>query len=538
MITVFQSSRAFAQYEALKKRHELILWFALLALAALVRFGPVPAGLPYISYVDEGYVLHPAMEILKARSFDSTRFTYPPLTSYLTIAAAAAYGPIYRLVHHRSLRNDLPRHEDFQTALGENYDLITPPEIIWLGRGIVACLSLGVVVLAGALGKRAGGERVGFLAMLFAALCPALVSRGSIAIIDATAAFFVLLALYFCERLRAASHWWYAGLGGIAAGLAFGAKYTVGVVFAAVLLTIATLAIDRKSKGLVALAAIVGLVIGIFCGVPAAVLHPAKIVNELRTQAAFYQSIQSEQTYAGAALSASELGIPLIIAGIAGLLWMLGKRKTRLEASTWLVFAALLLALIIWPRFQPFRNVLSLVPFFCIGAAFFFDQIWIHFQQRRIKIPALVAVAGLLLFTAPLAWFTGLYLKARLGHVDSRVRAVDWLRQHVSPETTVLGLRELAILPAEWQRVPAKTKVVSWFEAADLLRQERFDYLVTGEFDLRYATDAARWKEYQERWRGLVAELPQEAEFGVVVTPVVPYLWRTNDERIVIRKPL
>jgi hypothetical protein len=101
----------------------------------------------------------------------------------------------------------------------------------------------------------------------------------------------------------------------------------------------------------------------------------------------------------------------------------------------------------------------------------------------------------------------------------------------------VLGIRELAILPTEWRRLGAKTTIVPWFEAADLLRQQRFDYLVTGDFDLRHATDAARWKEYHERWLGLVTALPREAEFGVVVTPVVPYLWRTNDERVVIRKP-
>jgi hypothetical protein len=31
-----------------------------------------------------------------------------------------------------------------------------------------------------------------------------------------------------------------------------------------------------------------------------------------------------------------------------------------------------------------------------------------------------------------------------------------------------------------------------------------------------------------------VSALPVQAEFGQVVTPVMPYLWRTNDERILI----
>jgi hypothetical protein len=31
-----------------------------------------------------------------------------------------------------------------------------------------------------------------------------------------------------------------------------------------------------------------------------------------------------------------------------------------------------------------------------------------------------------------------------------------------------------------------------------------------------------------------VSNMAVEADFGQVVTPVVPYLWRTNDERILI----
>jgi hypothetical protein len=80
--------------------------------------------------------------------------------------------------------------------------------------------------------------------------------------------------------------------------------------------------------------------------------------------------------------------------------------------------------------------------------------------------------------------------------------------------------------------------VVSWFEASDLLEREQFDYLVTGEFNLHYASEPDQWSAYLARWREKTAPLPVQAGFGSVVTPVVPYLWRTNDERILIlRKP-
>jgi 4-amino-4-deoxy-L-arabinose transferase-like glycosyltransferase len=542
IFNLFQWPLALAQYEALNRRHESIIWLTLLAVAAVLRFAPVGAGLPYISYIDEGHVLHPAIEILRGGAFDSSRFTYPPLTSYLTIAAAGAYAPIYRLLHHHRLRQDLSRTEDLHNELGDNYDLITPPEIILLGRLAVACLSIGTVILAGAIARRLGGARAALLALLFTSICPALISRGSIAIIDTTAAFFAVTTVYFCQQLRMArsenerAMWRNAGLAGFAAGLAFGAKYTVGLVFVAVIITIATLPVTMKTKGLVALIASAGLIGGIFCGVPAAVLHPDKIIAELRAQAGFYQTIRSEQTYWGAALSSAEVGIPLLIAGLAGMGWMLSKLATRNAVLSWLAFAVLLVGAVAWPSFQPFRNLLSVVPLLCVAAALLFDQVWLWVERRRLRYGNFIVVVTIAVFTFPLAWSSATYLRVRLSRTDSRIQAIDWLEQHAGKGATVLGIRELAILPAEWRRIPADKLVVPWFQAADVLQQQTFDYVVTGDFDLRYATDPARWSAYRKQWINQVSGMPAQAQFGNVSTPVMPYLWRTNDERVVILK--
>jgi 4-amino-4-deoxy-L-arabinose transferase-like glycosyltransferase len=526
------------QDEALTKRHEFFLWLALLILAALLRFGPVGAGLPYINYIDEGHVLHPAIELLQARSFDSTRFTYPPLTSYLTIVAAKGYSPIYRLVHHRRLKDDLPRSEEFHTALGDNYDLIAPPEIVVLGRLVVASLSVGTVLVAGALARSIAGARAGLVAMLFAAFSPALVSRSSIAIIDTAAAFFAMVTLYFCQRLRVAAIaketllWREAALAGVAAGLAFGGKYTVGLVFVAVIATIGTLRRPLTSKAALSGAAGAGLVMGIFFGVPAALLHPAKIIAELRSQAAFYQSIRSDHGFLSAALLPSEIGLPLLLAGLAGFGLMLLKRETRSVVFTWLVFVAALAFAVTWPSFHPFRNLLPVVPLLCIAAAFLFEQAVRRFDRR---VTATIVAA--LLFTASFGWASVRYVHTRFSRVDSRVLALDWLQRHATKDTNILAVRELAILPGEWKRIPGHAVVVPWSEAADLLQRQRFDYVVTGDWDLRFLPDPDRWSAYRERWATLVAPMPEQASFGVIPAPVVPYLWRTNDERVFILKP-
>ena len=527
------------------KRKESTLWLALVVLAALLRLIPIGSGLPYIDYVDEGHVLHPVIGILKAKSFDSSIYTYPPLTSYLVVAAIKAYSPVYRLVHQRELKDDLPADQDLKTSLGDRYDLITPPEIIWLGRLVVACLSIGTVLLAGALAKLLGGPRAGLLAMLFTALCPALVSRGSNLALDPTGTFFVMAALYYCQCLRIAAAaannaaiWRNAALAGIASGLAFGGKFTAGAVFVAVLFTIVTLPIAWKARPMLILLAGAGLLVGVFCGVPAAILHPKKIIGELSYITSFYQTIRSEHGYWQAAFSAAEIGGPLMIAGLAGMIWMLWNRATRKVAVSWTAFAFLLYLGFASSSFKPFRNLLPLVPLLCVAGGLL--CVWLaEYLKSRVQRPLISSglFAGMILVIAlSLAWPSAGHLQWRMQRVDARVRAIDWLRQHATNEQTVLGIRELAILPAEWKRVAAQTTIVSWFEAADLLQQQRFDYIMTGEFDLRYAPNPNVWSEYRDHWKDKTSPLPVEASFGEVSTPVVPYLWRTNDERILILK--
>ena len=525
------------------KRKESTLWLALVVLAALLRLVPISSGLPYIDYVDEGHILHPAIGILKARSFDSSIYTYPPLTSYLVVGVIKAYSPIYRIAHQRELRADLPADQDLKTSLGDRYDLITPPEIIWLGRLVIACLSIGAVLLAGALAKLLGGPRAGLLAMLFTALCPSLVSRGSNLALDPTGTFFVLAALYFCQRLRLAAAmahnaamWRNVALAAIASGLAFGGKFTAGAVFVALLVTIVTLPITWKTRTILFVIAGAGLFAGVFCGVPAAVLHPAKIIGELRYITTFYQTIRSDHGYWRSAFSAAEMGVPLMLAGLAGMAWMLWHRSTRNVAVSWIAFALLLLAGFASSSFKPFRNFLPLIPPLCIAAALLCA--WLGDYLKRLvqsqRIASGLIAALILLITFSLAWSSARHLQWRMRRVDARVRAIDWLQQRTTKDQTVLGLRELSILPAEWKRVAAKTTVVSWFEAADLLERQGFDYIVAGEFDLRYAPDPNAWSAYRDRWNTKASPLPAEATFGEVATPVVPYLWRTNEERILI----
>jgi hypothetical protein len=81
---------------------------------------------------------------------------------------------------------------------------------------------------------------------------------------------------------------------------------------------------------------------------------------------------------------------------------------------------------------------------------------------------------------------------------------------------------------------PGHGNLASCFEAADLLETGRFDYVVTGEFDPRHAADPGRAAASLARSTQATAQFPVTTEFGTGPAFVVPYVWRTNDERIVI----
>lgn len=152
--------------------------------------------------------------------------------------------------------------------------------------------------------------------MLITAVCPALVARASNVIVDTFATFFVLLALYFCERvrfpLRPNNSWngTNAAAAGLAAGLAFASKYTAVGVFVAVLTVICTLSTTRSSRALFSLLASAGLLVAIGIAAPATILKLRNVGHDVAVTAGNYGMINSSPGYFGQAISAFELGWP------------------------------------------------------------------------------------------------------------------------------------------------------------------------------------------------------------------------------------
>lgn len=521
----------------LTRRNESILWLILLFVAAFLRLAPIGASLPYIDYVDEGYALHQSIHLLNQRTLDTGWYGYPSLPAYLNAAALIAWNPVYRNVHGHSFRNDLPREEDAQTVSGYNYDLIAPPELILAGRLIAAVLSIGTVVLAGAIAFRLRGRLAASLALFFAALSPALVLRGSNVIVDTFATFFVLLALWFCERFQSNGQRTalFAAAAGFAAGLAFSSKYTTGAVFIAVLFRVWMLPVTKAARLRLSLVGTGGLFLAILAAAPATLFHWRAVWHDVAVTVGNYRMTKSSPGYFGQAVAAEELGWLLAVAGMVGIVVMLRERPTRPAAVGWLLFAIALLAIFLGKPFQPFRNLLPLAPLLCVSAAIAFSQLVEFTRTSRSRL--VVAIVLIAATVATNIWAAVPLIRSRMGHRDSRLQAIEWLRERAPKNARVLVIRELAILPGEWKRIGVDASVVSLCEAPQALQAGPFDYVVTGDFDARYAPDRNTGLACVERWKEKSASFSAAAEFDSGPVFVIPYVWRTNDERVLILKP-
>jgi predicted membrane-bound mannosyltransferase len=278
-----------------------------------------------------------------------------------------------------------------------------------------------------------------------------------------------------------------------------------------------------------------GVILGISLGAPMTFLKPITVWRDVVANVRAYGQIHSPEGYLRQATSTLELDMPLLIAGLIGFILMLRQAKTRAVALGWICFAILLIASFMGQSFRPFRSFLPLVPPLCIAAAIAFSELvnWARRGAHRwLRVGITLALLGGCVVSPGYSSFQ--QARQRMAHQNSRIQAIAWLQQLAGKEKTVLAIRELMILPTEWKRIAASSTVIPWFEAMELLQRQRFDYIVTGEFDLRYASDPNAWAAYRDRWQKRLAILPVQADFGQIATPVVPYLWRTNDERILI----
>jgi hypothetical protein len=456
--------------------------FAVLLLAIAVRLPALPAGLPYMSYVDEGHVLHHVLHLLVKRTWEPDNYSYGSLPFYVIAGTALAWSPFYAALHGHPLARDL------SPSPYSYYDIVEPVDVLVIGRLVTLVFSLGVVALTGLLAWRLAGPPAGLFAAWLAALVPALVARSAIVNINPMVAFFVLAALFFAEGAREGSRPRRdAALAGAMTGLAAATKYPALLVCLPVALAVLLAQVSWAEKLRRLLLAGGAAIAALFLAMPAMALRPANVMAAAHEMAETYGTQEFGEYWYQAVhraewdlpLEHPEVGIVFLVLAAAGLAVALPDRPWSRSAWGWLLFAAATGLLVAPYKFRAFRNLLPLVPIGCVLAALFYAGLRRRLSPlvRPVFLDLAAAVLPVLLF-APAVYQ---YSVAQFRLEDSRTTALHWLAHHAQPDERILFAEELAFLPSRVDSLPNETAVRPWEKAWDRVWSRRFHYLVLGE---------------------------------------------------------
>jgi hypothetical protein len=501
---------------------------ALLIVAVAVRLPALPAGLPYMSYVDEGHVLHHTLHLLSEHTWDPNFYFYGSLTYYLVAGAAVVWSPGYAAIHGHPLADDL------SPSPPSYYDILEPVDLVVIGRLVTLVFSLGAVVLTGLLARRLAGPAAGLFAAWLAALVPALVVRSTIVNVNPLVAFFVLTALFFAEGAREGRHGRRdAILAGAMTGLAAATKYPAVLVCLPVALAVLLSVAPWKEKLRRLLLAGGAAVASLVLTMPAVVLRTAKVLADIQASSQFYGSLKMDSFWSQAVRRAEwdlpfehpEVGIVFLILSAAGLALALWDREWRRPAWGWSLFAVATVVVAMLYPFRPFRNLLALVPLGCVLAALFYASLR-RLLSRPLGLDLAAAILPLALFAPALYQYSVSQFRLE----DTREKALHWLAHHARPEDRILFAEELAFLPGRVDRLPNETAVRPWEKAWNRVWSRRFHYLVLGEIT---APDGHLWiLPSMREW--ILQNYRLEATFGSAPSAAKPGNFKGNEQLIYI----
>ena len=187
-------------------------------------------------------------------------------------------------------------------------------------------------------------------------------------------------------------------------------------------------------------------------------VKPITVWRDILGNIRAYAEIPSSEGYFHQAISMSELGLPLLLVGLAGIILMLRRKETRGVTLGWFCFAALLIASFIGKSFRPFRSFLPLIAPLCIAAAIALSFLIDWARRGPHSWRAWPAAALITLCIGSLGFSSFQQVHRRMVHKDTRIQAIDWLQKNAAKEKNVLGIHRDHFLigmlaPALWWNV-------------------------------------------------------------------------------------
>lgn len=403
-------------------RLEVWLLAATLAVAAVVRFRGIAFGLPHTECrPDERQLVNLATRIA-AGDLNPHYFIWPSLQMYVLAA--------------------LYRTESLFRYFAGTPDLSIPARYL-TARALSAVLGTASVYLVWRIAKRLGHEATALVAAVLLAVAFLHVRDSHFGMMDVPMTFGVLTAILVLAG---------AGLDarrmvlyGAAAGLSTSVKYSAILLTVPALSAIATDTVStrRLARPLLLTVAFGAATCAAFLiGTPYALLDSEAFLSGTRALTEHVATghvheghtiaLQDAGRYYLATVLPAAAGLPVLIAGGAGLL-LLAVRRRR-DGLALALFVFVWLGVVATGQTVFARYVIPVVPFLCLGAA---EAVrWI--AQLEVKAPIRIALIllSLAVMVSPPVRQT-IWLDQLLARRDSRLVARDWVEQHIAPGSAI-----------------------------------------------------------------------------------------------------
>jgi len=363
-------------------------------VAALLGGWGIGFGLPFAFRPDEELFTGRAVQMALEHSLDPHFYIYPPLGLYVFAFAEWVLGLL------------APSQLGPTTTVDPSWE--------YLAARLVSVLAFATAtVLIGLIGRSAYSAAAGVVAAAAFAVAPLVVQNAHFGRVDVLALALMTLAMWIGGRAQSRAGW---AIAGVAAGLAAGTKYTLGVVVV-YLVVLLLQGADRRARFL----ALAGGALLAFLLALAPAGHPLQFVDGLRflaQRSAWVYGLPIGFVYHPTVSLPYGLGIgayALSLAGIGVALW----RRQGADLAMLAMLAAYLL-LVGFSQEVFLRYALPLLPALCLLAGGALRPAIV----RRLPYAAIAALAALLLAPSALNSVQGDRL---LAATDTRVQAAAWL---------------------------------------------------------------------------------------------------------------
>lgn len=422
----------------MKNKYLIIL---ILILAFVLRIDGINYGLPHFLIGDEQSMVAGALRMAELKTLipalhpeEFQLLYYPPFLSYIYLIYLA---PLLLVKYLFGGFSSISQFKDY---------LILNPTFIWLAaRLLIVFLGTASVYLIYLVGRKIFNKRSGILASLFLATSFFHLELSHFTRHWLPACFLTLLLIYLAWQIWQAKDKKYFVLSGAVAGLAFGITYVTAIafllpVFAYFFLGEGKFSQKIKNKNFWLMIGIFLLIAFIFIA-----LYPQEFLKLTIGEDAGVKGVKNIIDYFGSFfyyfLNLLYFEPVILFFSLTGIVLLFLKAKEKLIFL--LFFPFVYISLFYFLLHHEVRYTLLLLPFLILLASYGIDYL-LNFLKSELAKNLVV----LIVLIYPLS--VGLKFDFLLSQKDTRLLALDWLGENISPNSKIIAdLQQVKIMPTE-----------------------------------------------------------------------------------------